>query len=165
MLSFLDLSTTRVIAGKTHSQSPILTLTKGALSNPVILTYVTAAGLRASNSRNTSVWPESIRLGTRRVVTATRSVTVMEYYFYLRAGTHTSHTERWWALSSRYSLLLGCWPFGFPITLILKTGVWHRFRYYRDTVIPERYGAERNKVIYFLRISKVPRVTTTTGGN
>ena len=32
--------TTRVIAGKTHSQSPILTLTKGALSNPVILTYL-----------------------------------------------------------------------------------------------------------------------------
>ena len=31
-------------------------------------------GLRASNSRNTSVWPESIRLGTRRVVTATRSI-------------------------------------------------------------------------------------------
>ena len=32
--------TTRVIAGKTHSQSPILTVTKGALSNPVILTYL-----------------------------------------------------------------------------------------------------------------------------
>ena len=83
-------------------------------------TCVTAAGLRASNSRNTSVWPELIRLGTRRVVTATRSVTVMEYYFYLRAGTRTSHTERWRALSSRYSLLLGCWPFGFPIMLTLK---------------------------------------------
>ena len=40
LLSFLDLPTTRVIAGKTHSQSPILTLTKGALSNPVILTYL-----------------------------------------------------------------------------------------------------------------------------
>ena len=40
LLSFLDLSTTRVIAGKTHSQSPVLTLTKGALSNPVILTYL-----------------------------------------------------------------------------------------------------------------------------
>ena len=72
------------------------------------VTCVTAAGLRASNSRNTSVWPEWIRLGTRRVVTATRSVTVMEYYFYLRAGTRTSHTERWRALSSQYSLLLGC---------------------------------------------------------
>ena len=32
--------TTRVIAGKTYSQSPILTVTKGALSNPVILTYL-----------------------------------------------------------------------------------------------------------------------------
>ena len=32
--------TTRVIAGKMHSQSPILTVTKGALSNPVILTYL-----------------------------------------------------------------------------------------------------------------------------
>ena len=41
-----------------------------------------AVGLRASNSRNTSIWPEWIRLGMRRVVTATRSVTVMEYYFY-----------------------------------------------------------------------------------
>ena len=120
--------------------------------------YVTAAGLRANNSRNTSVWPEWIRLGTRRVVMATRSVTVMEYYFYLRAGTRTSHTERWRALSSRYSLLLGCWPFGFPITLTLKTGVWHRSRFYRDTAIPVRYGAERNKVVYFLRISKVPGV-------
>ena len=56
-------------------------------------TCVTAAGLRASNSRNTSVWPESIRLGTRRVVTATRSVTVMEYYFYLWAGTIDKYTK------------------------------------------------------------------------
>ena len=39
LLTFLDLSTTRVIAGKTHSQSPILK-TKRALSNPVILTYL-----------------------------------------------------------------------------------------------------------------------------
>ena len=137
---------------------------------------VTAAGLRASNSRNTSVWSELIRLGTRRVVTATRSVMVMEYYFYLRAGTRTSHTERWRALSSRYSLLLGCWPFGFPITLTLKTGVRHRSRFYQDTAILVRYGAERNKVVYFLRISKVPgvgpgknytgrQVTATTDGN
>ena len=138
--------------------------------------YVTAAGLRASNSRNTSVWPEWIRLGTCRVVMATRSVTVMEYYFYLRAGTRTSHTERWWALSSRYSLPLGCWPFGFPITLTLKTGVRHQSRFYWDTAILVRYGAERKKVVYFLRISKVPgvgpgknytgrQVTTTTNGN
>ena len=40
LLTFLDSSTTRVIAGKTHSQSLILTLTKGVLSNPVILTYL-----------------------------------------------------------------------------------------------------------------------------
>ena len=104
------------------------------------------------------VWPESIRLGTRRVITATRSVTVMEYYFYLWVGSHTSHTERWRALSSRYSLLLGCWPFGFPITLTLKTGVRHQSRFYRNTAIPVKYGAERNKVVYFLRISKVPGV-------
>ena len=39
LLTFLDLSTTRVIAGKTHSQSPILK-TKGALSNLVILRYL-----------------------------------------------------------------------------------------------------------------------------
>ena len=113
------------------------------------LTCVTAAGLRASNSRNTSVWPELIRLGTRRVITATRSIMVMEYYFYLWAGTCTSHIERWRALSSRYSLLLGCWPFGFLITLILKTGVQHRSRFYWDTAIPVRYGTERNKVVYF----------------
>ena len=51
--------------------------------------YVTTAGLRASNSQSTSVWPEWIRLGTRRVITATGSVTVMEYYFYLLGGlTH-----------------------------------------------------------------------------
>ena len=83
---------------------------------------------------------------------------VMEYYFYLWAGSRTSHTERWRALSSRYSLLLGCWPFGFPITLTLKTGVRHWSRFYRDTAIPVRYGTERNKVVYFLRISKVPGV-------
>ena len=83
---------------------------------------------------------------------------VMEYYFYLWAGTCTSHTERWRVLSSWYSLLLGCWPFGFPITLTLKTGVRHRSRFYQDTAIPVKYGAERNKVVYFLRISKVPRV-------
>ena len=122
------------------------------------VTYVTAAGLRASNSRNTSVWPKSIRLGTCRVITATRSVTVMEYYFYLWAGSRTSHTKRWRALSSRYSLLLGCWPFGFPITLTLKTSVRHRSRFYRNTAIPVKYGTERNKVVYFLRISKVPGV-------
>ena len=39
LLPFLDLSTTRVIADKMHSQSPILK-TKGALSNLVILTYL-----------------------------------------------------------------------------------------------------------------------------
>ena len=39
LLTFLDFSTTRVIAGKTHGQSPILK-TKGVLSNPVILTYL-----------------------------------------------------------------------------------------------------------------------------
>ena len=39
LLTFLPLSTTRVIAGKTHSQSPILK-TKGVLRNPVILTYL-----------------------------------------------------------------------------------------------------------------------------
>ena len=99
-----------------------------------------------------------IRLGMRQVVTATRSITVMEYYFYLWVGTRTNHTERWQVLSSRYSLLLGCWPFGFPITLILKTGVQHWSRFYRDTAIPVKYGTERNKVVYFLRISKVPGV-------
>ena len=121
-------------------------------------TCVTAAGLRASNSQNTSVWPEWIRLGTRRVVMATRFVTVMEYYFYLWAGTCTNHTKRWWALSCRYSLLLGCWPFGLPITLTLKTGVRQRSRFYRNMAIPVKYGTERNKVVYFLRISKVPGV-------
>ena len=44
LLTFLDLSTTRVIAGKTHSQSPILKLTKEVLSNPVILTYLWEQG-------------------------------------------------------------------------------------------------------------------------
>ena len=97
---------------------------------PPFITCVMAVGLRASNSRNTSVWPESIRLGTRQVVTVTRSVTVMENYFYLWAGSRTSHTERWWALSSRYSLLLACWPFGFPITL-----TWHRSRFYLNMAI------------------------------
>ena len=39
LLTFLELSTTREIAGKMHSQSPILK-TKGALRNPVILRYL-----------------------------------------------------------------------------------------------------------------------------
>ena len=42
--------------------------------------------------------------------------------------------------------------------LTLKTGVRHRSRFYRDTAILVRYGTERNKVVYFLRISKVPAV-------
>ena len=42
--------------------------------------------------------------------------------------------------------------------LTLKTGVWHRSRFYRDTAIPARYSAERNKIIGFLRISKVAGV-------
>ena len=120
--------------------------------------YVSAAGLWASNSQNTSVWSEWIRLGMCWVVSATRSITVMEYYFYLWAGTRTNHTERWQALSSLYSLLLGCRPFGFPIMLTLKTGVRYRSRFFRDMAILARYGAERNKVVYFLRISKVPGV-------
>ena len=80
----------------------------------------------------------------------------MEYYFYLWAGTRTSHTKRWRVLSSQYSLLLGYWPFGFPITLTLRTGVRHRSCFDRDTAILVRYGTERNKVVYFLRISEVP---------
>ena len=39
LLTFLDLSTTRVITGKMHSHYPILK-TKGVLSNPVILRYL-----------------------------------------------------------------------------------------------------------------------------
>ena len=39
LLTFLDLSTTRVIEGKMHSQSPILK-TKGVLSNPVTFRYL-----------------------------------------------------------------------------------------------------------------------------
>ena len=42
--------------------------------------------------------------------------------------------------------------------LTLKTSVWHRSRFYRNTATPVMYGAERNKVVYFLRISKVPGV-------
>ena len=44
------------------------------------------------------------------------------------------------------------------LTLTLKTGVRHRSRFYRNTAIPVGYGTERNKVVYFLRISKVPGV-------
>ena len=78
--------------------------------------------------------------------------------FLFWAGSRTSHTERWRALSSRYSLLLSCWPFAFLIMLTLKTGVRHRSRFYRNTATPVRHGTERNKVVYFLRISKVPGV-------
>ena len=42
--------------------------------------------------------------------------------------------------------------------LTLKTSVWHQSRFYQDMAIPVKYGAERNKVVYFLRISKVPGV-------
>ena len=42
--------------------------------------------------------------------------------------------------------------------LTLQTGVWHRSCFYRNTAIPVEYGTERNKVVYFLRISKVPGV-------
>ena len=40
LITLLDLSTTRVIVGKTHRQSPILKLTKGVLSNLLILKYL-----------------------------------------------------------------------------------------------------------------------------
>ena len=112
--------------------------------------------LRACRPVITLVWPEWIQLGTHRVVTATRSITVMEYYFYFWAGSRTSHTERWRALSSQYFLPLGCWPFGFPIMLTLKSGVRHRSRFYLNTATLVMYGTERNKVVYFMRISKVP---------
>ena len=42
--------------------------------------------------------------------------------------------------------------------LTLQTGVRHRSRFYWNTAIPVKYGTERNKVVYFLRISKVPGV-------
>ena len=42
--------------------------------------------------------------------------------------------------------------------LTLKTGVRHRSHFYRNTATPVMYGTERNKVVYFLRISKVPGV-------
>ena len=42
--------------------------------------------------------------------------------------------------------------------LTLKTGVRHRSRFYRNTAILVGYGAERNKVVYSLTISKVPGV-------
>ena len=42
--------------------------------------------------------------------------------------------------------------------LTLKTGVRHHSRFYRNTAILVRYGTEGNKVVYFLRISKVPKV-------
>ena len=42
--------------------------------------------------------------------------------------------------------------------LTLKIGVRHRSRFYRNTAIPVRYSKERNKVVCFMRISKVPGV-------
>ena len=42
--------------------------------------------------------------------------------------------------------------------LTLKTGVRHQSHFYQNTAIPVGYGAERNKAVYSLRISKVPRV-------
>ena len=42
--------------------------------------------------------------------------------------------------------------------LTFKTGVRHWSCLYWDTAIPVKYGTERNKVVYFLRISKVPGV-------
>ena len=42
--------------------------------------------------------------------------------------------------------------------LTLQTGVWHRSHFYWNMAIPVKYGTERKKVVYFLRISKVPGV-------
>ena len=42
--------------------------------------------------------------------------------------------------------------------LTLKTSVRHQSHFYRNTAILVGYGTERNKVVYFLRISKVPGV-------
>ena len=42
--------------------------------------------------------------------------------------------------------------------LTLKTGVRHRSLFYLNMATPVMYGTERNKVVYFLRISKVPGV-------
>ena len=42
--------------------------------------------------------------------------------------------------------------------LTLKTGIRHWSHFYGNTAIPVGYGTERNKVVYFLRISKVPGV-------
>ena len=41
---------------------------------------------------------------------------------------------------------------------MLKTGIRHRSHFHRNTAIPIKYGTERNKVVNFLRISKVPGV-------
>ena len=143
-----------------HPGTPILSQLRAC--GPVILEYLSLAGVdpaRYASGR----YSDRVRYGDGIL-------------FLFWAGSHTSHTERWRALSSRYSLLLGCWPFGFPITLTLKTGVRHRSRFYRNSAIPIQYSTERNKVVYFLRISKVPgvgpgknytgrQVATTSDGN
>ena len=143
-----------------HPGTPILSRLRAC--GPVIPEYLGLAGVypaRYASGR----YGDRVHYGDRIL-------------FLFWAGSCTSHSKRWRALSCLYSLLLGCWPFGLPIMLTLKTRVRHRSRFYQNSAIPIQYGTERNKVVYFLRISKVPgvglgknytgrQVATTSDGN
>ena len=79
---------------------------------------VTAAGLRAGNTRYTFV---TARVGPAIVCGGLSRHSVHygdEYYFSTSVGrARTNLTGRWWALFARYFLLRGCWPSGFPINV------------------------------------------------
>ena len=116
--------------------------------------YVTAAGLRAGNTRYTfvtaGVSPAVVRSGSSR-----HSVRYGdEYYFSTLIGrARTNLTERQWALFARYSSLWGCWPFGFLINvtrIIIKSGDRHQSGFGSGYGYPGEIQRKRKQRVCFI---------------
>ena len=118
------------------------------------LLYVTAAGLRAGNTRYTFV---KAGVGPAVVCGGSSWHSVRysdEYYFSTFVGwARTNLTERWRALFARYFRLWGCWPSGFPINttrIITKSGDWHQSGFGPGYGYPSKIQNRRKQRVCFI---------------
>ena len=117
-------------------------------------THVTAAGLRAGNTRYTfvmaGVGPAVVHDGSLRHLVHYGD----EYYFSTSVGQARTHlTERWRALFARYSSLRGCWPSGFPINImriITKSGDQHWSGFSSGYGYPGKIWCKRKQRVCFI---------------
>ena len=116
---------------------------------------VTAAGLRASNTRYTFVMA-GVGLAVVHSGLSQHSVRYSdEYYFSTFFGRAcTNLTGRWQALFARYFWLRGCWPSGFPINItriITKSGGRHRSGFGLGYGYPGKIQCKRRQSMLYLQ--------------